>query len=438
MADNASLIADMMAELTKSDGSGAITTADELKENQFGFPLRHYAQQYLFGSTGLRIQVFNSIAGKEATCKSPFIFDLMGHITAGEDHNGLDGMAYVFELEGKISPTLYASMIKSYGDTADRSSRVIRGKTLEGAFEMLNTKIIPAYKKLFPGNNVPLFIGFDSIGGAASGELVKKLETDGNVGKGFHEKTHHMKNFCENMGIYVQDIPIVLFMVNQEKDSLVQNQYGPPQKHITGGTSQLFKDGHMISAAQKTLASGDGKIITLRTTKTSFCDPRKIEVAFRWNKFGKSEDDYYGHYWDWPLASAKCLADPDKGVGEIRDICDVKVSDKNLVTSEKLGLRSVTPQEFEEALFAPENAEILNALYVYQKIDRLKGMEEYKAYLKQRKENLKEKDKKEEPVKVAKKPAKKKLVQLKNPVPKVEVKPMSLDTSLDEGEPEIV
>jgi hypothetical protein len=257
-----------------------------------------------------------------------------------------------------------------------------------------------------------MIIGFDSIGGAASRDISDKMEKEGNVGKGFHEKAVNMKNFCENVVATIGDIPAVFVMINQEKESLNTTPYGPPQKHITGGTSQVFKDGHMISNQVKKLASGDGNQVIMRTTKTSFCDPRKIEVYFRWNKFGKSEDDYYGHHFDWALASANVIANPEKGVGEIRDICDVKISDKGLVTSEKLGLRSVPPEEFEQALFDPSNEATLNALYAYQKIDKLKGMDEYREYLKKRKEIGKQ-AKEPEKVTVAKKPAKKKAAPAK-------------------------
>ena len=143
----------------------------------------------------------------------------------------------------------------------------------------------------------------------------------------------------------------------------------------------------MISSSYKALASGDGKILTLRTTKTSFSDARKIEVAFRWNKFGATDPDTdsYGHHFDWALATAKCLADPDKGVGEIRDICNVKVSDMGLVTCETFGLRSVKPEEFEAALFDSSNSKTLDALYQYQKIEKIKDLAAYKEFLKNRK-----------------------------------------------------
>lgn len=91
-----SAIHDMIAGLRKADSSGIMVTVKELKENQFGFPLQHYAQQYLFGSTGLRIKVFNSISGMPQACKSPLLFDLMGHVCASPENGGLGGLGFLY------------------------------------------------------------------------------------------------------------------------------------------------------------------------------------------------------------------------------------------------------------------------------------------------------------------------------------------------------
>lgn len=382
-----SAIHNMIEGLRKADSSGIMVTVKELKENQFGFPLQHYAQQYLFGSTGLRIKVFNSISGMPQACKSPLLFDLMGHVCASPEHGGLGGLGFLYELEDKISPTLLQGVMANYGEDVYERFNVVKDRTLDQAFEHLCKQIIPAYRKNLGACECPIIIGFDSIGGAASSDLVEKFEKEGVVGKGFHEKSHWMKHFCENAAAIIGNIPMVIVCINQEKEAAAA-AYGPPQKTITGGKSQVFKDGHMISSSYKTLASGDGKLLTLKTTKTSFSDARKIEVAFRWNKYGPTDPDTdaYGHHFEWALASAKCLADPEKGVGEIRDICDVKVADSGLVTCPTFGLRSVPATEFEAALFDSSNAKTLNALYQYQKIERIKNMDDYKAYVKSRKD----------------------------------------------------
>ncbi len=381
-----SAIHDMIAGLRKADGQGIMVSVKELKENQFGFPLAHYAQQYLFGATGLRIKVFHSISGMPQACKSPLLFDLMGHVCASEEKGGLGGLGFLYELEDKISPTLLQGVMSNYGEDIYERFFVLKDMTIDQAFKHLSKQIIPSYRKNMGACECPIIIGLDSIGGAASSDTVEKLEKDGVAGKGFYEKAHYMKYFCENAGVLIGDIPMVVVCINQEKEAAAA-AYGPPQKTVTGGKSQVFKDGHMISSSYKALASGDGKILTLRTTKTSFSDARKIEVAFRWNKYGATDPDTdsYGHRFDWALATAKCLADPDKGVGDIRDICNVKVADSGLVTCETFGLRSVPAEEFEAALFDSSNSQTLNALYQYQKIERIKDLAAYKEYLKARK-----------------------------------------------------
>lgn len=399
-----SFIDDLMEDLIKDDKDGAIMTVQELREHQYGIPLRYYAQRYLFGATGLRLKVFHSISGMPQSCKSPLLFDLMGHVCADSEHHGMGGIGFIYELEDKISPTLLSSVMGQYGDIIGKSFRVVKDMTIEGAFAHLCKKLIPMYNKHVKDYDIPMIVGLDSIGGAASKDTVTKLKEEGAAGKGFYDKAHYMKYFCENAGQVIGDIPMVVVCINQEKEaaSSTPGSYGPPQKKITGGASQVFKDGHMISASFRTLASGDGKIITLRTTKTSFSDARKLEVEFRWNKFGTSLDDAYGHHFEWALASAKCLAAPDKGVGDIRDIANVSVSEKNLVTCPQLDCKSVPPEEFEAALNAPEYEKVLNELYMYQKIERIKDLAAYKEYMKERKERQKSKKEKEEEAKASK------------------------------------
>lgn len=366
-----------METIKKADSDGVVLTPQELRQQQYGLPLRHYAQQYLFGSTGLRLRVFHSIAGVPASCKSPLLFDLMGHICADASHGGLGGIGFLYELEDKISPTLLNGILEQYGDILGRSFKVVKDQTIGDALKHITTRILPTYTKVFKKRDMALVIGLDSIGGAASQDTVEKIKKEGSTGKGYYDKPHLIKYFCENIGKVLEDIPAVFICVNQEKEQAASTPYGPPQKKITGGVSQIFKDGHMISANFKTLASGDGKVITLRTTKTSFSDSRKIEVTFRWNKYGD-----YNHHFEWALASANCIASPEKGVGEIRDIADVKVSDQGLVTCPQLGCKSVRPDEFETALFDPSNAAVLSALYDYQKIEQIKDLEAYAAHIK--------------------------------------------------------
>lgn len=371
-----------VAGLKSTRTGGIVTSVSEMKENQFGVPLKHYAQQYLFGATGLRIQVFNSIQGQKEVGKSTTMFDLMGDVCGAEEDGGQGGLAVLYELEGKISPSILYSILRNHGERALEACIPRLGMTLEEAMADLNVNILPMYLKACPKLDKPLMIGFDSIGGSSSDDTIQKLKKEGVAGKGYYNKQHFMKYFCENQGaIFAKlNIPVVVILINQEREVAAATFGAAPQKTITGGKAQMFKDGHMISASKKALASGDGNILYFKTAKTSFCDPRKIEVEFRWNKYGQKQEDAYEAHFMWALASAKCLADPEKGVGDIRDICNVKVSDKDLVTCDQLGLRSVPAEEFEAALFA--NDDILSQLYTYQKIERLRDLSGYADYIK--------------------------------------------------------
>lgn len=378
---------------------GACVSIAEYKDSQFGMPLRHYAQQYLYGATGLRFNMLHSISGPPQSCKSPFVFDLMFDICANKASGGAEGIAFLYEMEGKLSPTLLASMAEHHGQAYGTGTpfQIISNVTIESASKHLSQVVIKNLRDSDLTKLPPIFIDWDSVGGAASDSLVDKFESEGVVGKGFHDKAHIMKHFCEQWGALSKFLPIVFMVVNQEKKDVesMPGYSGPAKKHITGGESQVFKAGHMVSASYKSMSDGSGKIVTLKTTKTSFCDPRKIEVNFVWNRAGQSDTNAQGHHWQWALAGAQLLANPAY-VGELRSIIDVKVSKDNLVTCPQLECRSVAPETFEEALFAPENADLLRRLYAFQKIEVIKGIDDYREYLKSKKQEanvLKEKQK---------------------------------------------
>jgi hypothetical protein len=155
----------------------------------------------------------------------------------------------------------------------------------------------------------------------------------------------------------------------------------------------------MLRASKKALSTGDGNLLTLTTAKTSFCDSRKVDVQFRWNKHGKLADDAYEARFEWALASAQFLANPTNGVGDLRAICNVSVSaDRHLVTCPQLNLRSVEPEEFEAALMS--NQELLDKLYTFHKIEKLRplsdGYAEHLATLKAKTKDKKNDDNEEE------------------------------------------
>jgi len=60
------------------------------------------------------------------------------------------------------------------------------------------------------------------------------------------------------------------------------------------------------------------------------------------------------------------------------------MNDQGLVTCKQFGLDKVTPEEFETALFAPENDATLEDLYKYHKIEKIKLPSEYPDFVAKR------------------------------------------------------
>lgn len=350
---------------------------NEFKEAQYGLPLKHYCLQYLFGSTGLRYGGFYMAAGKPKSCKSPFAF-FLSHLCCE-----YGGVSYLYELEGKASPTLISSLFADHPEWCEDSGtfRIMRGLTLDGAEKHLVKQVLKIFKQL-KVYDTPLLIDWDSISGAAMSDVVGKIENEGTAGKGYYDKAHIMKHFSENWSVVAKDLPVVFIGVLQEKEKAAEG-WAPPgagaQKSYGGGDSQLFKAGTLLSFSFGTLPNG--KMVRIKTALNGFADNRAIEAKFTWDQFGSLETESQGHKWCWAEATAKCLAAP-KIVGELRDIIDVKMSDSgDQVTCKQFGLDKVTPEEFEAALFAPENSKTLNELYLYHKIEKIKPPYEYADYI---------------------------------------------------------
>jgi hypothetical protein len=373
---------DTFVDGLRKDSGSIILTPKEMMELQFGFPLQHFSQQYIFGATGLRIGQWYSISGPKESCKSSLLFDVMGHVC-----KYLGGIAVLIETEGKIAPELLHGILQTrYGeDILGGQLQVSRYKdkrtgktyphTLKTAGDLLFDPKSGIIEKFSGVYDVPLLVGLDSIGGAADEATAKKIESDGAVGKQFADKQHHMKYLSENFALLAGDTPIVIVTINHEATRV--GATGISYKTITGGDAQQYKAGHMLSmAVKKTLQSGGGKDLLIKTIKTSFCDARKLEVGFRWNKFNNLE----GHRFEWELASAQLLALPDRGFGDLKDIVAVSVSDKGLVTCPQLNCRSVTPEEFEEQLMS---SELLPQVQEHMCISRIKGIDEYAQYMKE-------------------------------------------------------
>lgn len=378
------IIADLIESVRKADG-GIAMSINEFKEAQYGIPLKHYCLQYLFGSTGLRYGGFYLLAGKPKSCKSPFAFFLC-HLCCEND-----GVSFLYELEGKASPTLIYSMFSDHEDWLDNKGpfQILSGMSLDGAEKHLTKGVLKNFKKA-KAYDTPMIVDWDSISGAATDDVTEKLESGEVVSKGFHSKPHIMKHFTENWVGVRGLLPVVFVGVLQEKEKVSEagrSAFAAPQKSYGGGDSQLFKAGTLLSfSLMGQLPTGNGKLVRIKTALNGFADARQIETKFVWDQFGSLEEESQGHKWLFAEATARLLATP-KIVGNLRDIIDVKMNDQGFVTCKQFGLDKVTPEEFEAALFAPENDGTLDDLYKYYKIEKIHTPEGYSDFVARREDS---------------------------------------------------
>lgn len=365
----------LLSNLKKADG-GVSMSINELKEAQFGIPFKHFSQQYLFASTGLRYGSFTLLASSPKSCKSPFAFDLC-HLCCEND-----GMSVLFEMESKISNSLISSMFDDHPEwcDSDGAMQIVRGKTLEGAEQYLIKVLLKNFKAMGI-YDTPLLIDMDSISGSADEDILEKIEKEGSISKTISSKAHVLKHLTETWSQLIGNLPVIFVGIVQRKVAIETGGMPgmAPKYTYGGGMSMLFKAGTLLSL--NCVGNQDaGKVIRIRTEMSGFSDRREIDVRFVWNQFGKLDTDSQGHRWLWAEATARCLAQP-KIVGDLRDIINVKLNDNNTVTCKQFGLDKVTPEEFETALFAEENKDVLNNLYRYMKIDKIRPPEEYPAYV---------------------------------------------------------
>lgn len=374
----------LLEGLQKADGGISMSVA-EYKEAQYGLPLPHYCLQYLFGSTGLRYGGFYMLAGKPKVCKSPFGFWLAKNCCNN------NGVSFVYDLENKLSPTLIYSMLADNPELLEANSpfklitkvmedKEMRNLTLDLAEKHLTKSVLKTFKKL-GAYDTPLFIDWDSVSGSGMSDVTEKIESEGTASKGYYDKPHVMKHFTENWASLIGNLPVIFVGVLQEKEKAASTPglMAMPQKSYGGGDSQIFKAGTLLSF--KMLGKADNfKRVRITTELNGFADSRSIETKFMWDQFGALESESQGHHWTFADTTAQCLANP-KVVGDLRDIIDVKYSDKGLVSCKQFGLDKVYPEEFEAALFAEENKKTLEDLYRYQKIEKIKTPEEYIEYV---------------------------------------------------------
>ena len=354
------------------DGS-ELMTIDRWAELNSCMPLPHFCLQFLFSCIGVRFGGVYMIQGPPQSTKSPFLFWLLGYMARSIEDMGFGGVSWLAETENKLSESLLRSFInKPY--MLDRESPTFllsRDYILDDLFASFSDRL-EQYRKVYPDNNCPILQGIDSIGGAATREVVGAIQADGTRGRGFSDKPIMLTNWFDGYSGLVKDIPIITFAVNHEKATMPQPGAPPgmpARGHATGGESQKFKASLNLRFSSQKFPNNLGNHVTIRTFKNSFGTERKILVDFVWDKTDGDKEGQ-NHRWLWAKSSVELLIAPPPYVTNVTNLSKVidieATKDVSKVSSSTLGVKNVSPEEFEAALMAHP---------VYEEVKKIFGIQ---------------------------------------------------------------
>lgn len=195
-----------------------------------------------------------------------------------------------------------------------------------------------------------------------SGSVVKHVNSDGYSG-------------------LVRDIPIITFAVNHEKPTMPQPGAPPgmpARGHASGGEAQKFKASLNLKFSAQKFNNNQGNRVTIRTYKNSFGTERKMLVDFVWDKTD-GDNEGQNHRWLWSKATVELLMAPPPFITNMTNLSQVieldATKDLSKVTCPTLGLKNVTPEEFEAALMA--DTELHGKLCKIFQIQKMQTFDEY-------------------------------------------------------------
>lgn len=370
------------AAMKKKKTSGTeLMTLDRWEEKTYCMPLPHFCLQYLFSCTGIRFGGTYMIQGPPQSNKSPFLFWLLGYMSKAPEDGGYGGISWLSETENKLSPSLLRSFITEPYQTGESPTFLLaREYNLEDMFANFSERL-DMYMDKYPEKNCPILQGIDSISGATTKENITALQEDGVRGRGYSDKPILLTSWFDGYSGLVRDIPIITFAVNHEKPTMPQPGAPPgmpARGHASGGEAQKFKASLNLKFSAQKFNNNLGNRVTIRTYKNSFGTERKMLVDFVWDKTD-GDNEGQNHRWLWSKATVELLMAPPPfitNMTNLSQIIDVDATkDLNKVTSETLGVKNVSPEEFEMALMT--NEEVYSKLCKVFQIQRLQTFDEY-------------------------------------------------------------
>lgn len=368
-----------LEQASKLIGRKNIFVGKESESRKYGIELP-FVLQYILQSNVLLMEQVLLIAGKPASHKSSFAFELARWVIQQ------GGFARLYETEGKFNPQLALSILGEYAN--ERTWQVRACESLDSWVGALS-KDIKLYRKMFfldhkPKRGekrlplLPACMIVDSLTGKTTENNIEIISKDGKAANTQGMLTAKAINDWLQAQNFMY-MPWYILLIRHEKqggmDSAPRFGFGAATKQTPGGAAPDFIGAIDLrfSVTQKQRLSGWGyNIVQIKCKKNAFgVDNLRCGVRFswRWQKENEAENPVQMPRWEWNLAAAELLADFDRA--SIKDICHVvRTGSKSepRFSCKQLGLKEVTGEDFGLALKQDEG--IYKALQDYLHIER--------------------------------------------------------------------
>lgn len=358
IADSKNLFEKMLDKGRQKAGQHMYLTGAEAEARTVGLRLPALSLRYLFQSNVLPLSRTTVIIGKQWSCKSAFLYEIMRW------HREAMGFGILLETEHKDSPELRLSLT-NYDDSAVVSQPCASTdewmQGLKFHLDNLQNMCTGTKSNPGPGRRVPVIFGVDSLTGTVSDATSDKFDKDGgSPGRRFAVEAMMIADFFRYLPPKLYDWPITLVCTNHNKP-VVNAVTMRPESHTPGGAGPKFGQTYEIEMAyikKATTAEWEGVRVSMYTSKDSLGPGRKkIEACLLWKQEYLSNGNVVQRtFWDWHSASIEMLfkrLDPKNSFAEqrqrINEIVDLHVKSGGKVWSDALGIPSDAAVSYRKA-----------------------------------------------------------------------------------------
>lgn len=269
-----------------------------------GVPIPCLFLQYLFQCTVLPLSRITTLIGKEGSCKTAFMLEIMRW------HHAVGGMSVYIQNEGKDSPTLRHAVLQWNDAWLKRHTMVETASTREWMTSLSHfLDLAKKHSDEEVGRRMLICFGIDSLTATAAEEMVEKVRQDGFVGRAHPIQALEIANYMRALIKLIRGWPFSVVATNHDKPRL--DDYGNEVHHTPGGRSVKFMQTfevllEAVSANPVQRSDHSYMEIRFRTLKNSI-GPKlrpRVEVPFVW---WYDEEGKQHMAWDWGTATVKLL-----------------------------------------------------------------------------------------------------------------------------------